>query len=58
MGSGFGAAPLQRVLDAIPTLFSMAAAGALKVAAEPVPLAEVESAWSRKESGKRIVFTV
>jgi NADPH:quinone reductase-like Zn-dependent oxidoreductase len=58
MGSGFGAVPLQRVLDAIPTLFSMAAAGALKVAAEPVPLAEVESAWSRKESGKRIVFTV
>ncbi len=57
MGSGFGSVPLERVLAAIPTLFEMAAAGSLKVAAEPVPLAEVESVWSRKESGKRIVFT-
>ena len=57
MGSGFGSVPLQQVLDAIPTLFSMAAAGTFRVAAEPVPLAEVESAWNRRESGKRIVFT-
>jgi NADPH:quinone reductase-like Zn-dependent oxidoreductase len=57
MGSGFGSVPLQRVLDAIPTLFSLAAAGSLVVAAEPVPLSDVEAAWSRKESGKRIVFT-
>ena len=58
MGSGFGAVSLEYVLAAIPTLFSMAAAGTLRVAAEPVPLAEVESAWNRKESGKRIVFTM
>ncbi|MGA9584075.1 MAG: zinc-binding alcohol dehydrogenase family protein, partial [Terracidiphilus sp.] len=58
MGSGFGAVPLQRVLDAIPTLFSMAAAGSLKVATEPIPLADVEAAWNRKESSKRIVFTI
>lgn len=57
MGSGFGAVPLARVLDAIPTFFAMAADGSLKVATEPVPLAEVEAAWSRKSSGKRIVFT-
>ena len=57
MGSGFGSVPLERVLGAIPTLFEMAAAGSVKVAAEPVPLAEVEAAWSRRESGKRIVFT-
>ncbi len=56
MGSGFGSVPLERVLAAIPTLFEMAAAGSLKVATELVPLAEVEGAWSRKESGKRIVF--
>lgn len=58
MGSGFGSAPLERVFEAIPTLFSMAATGSLRVAAEPVPLADVEAAWNRKDSGKRIVFTV
>lgn len=57
MGSGFGAVPLERVLGAIPKLFSLAAAGSLKVATETIPLAEVETAWSRKVSGKRIVFT-
>jgi NADPH2:quinone reductase len=58
MGSGFGSVPLERVLEAIPTLFSMAAAGTFRVAVDPVPLADVEDAWSRKESGKRIVFTM
>ena len=58
MGSGFGSFPLQRVLEAIPTLFDMAASGALRVAVEPVPLAEVEEAWNRPEKGRRIVFTV
>ena len=58
MGSGFGSVPLEQVLGAIPTLFSMAAAGSLRVATEPVPLVDVEAAWKRKESGKRIVFTV
>jgi NADPH:quinone reductase-like Zn-dependent oxidoreductase len=57
-GSGFGSVPLARILEAIPTLFSMAAAGSLKVAVEPVPLADVEAAWSRSEKGKRIVFTM
>jgi NADPH:quinone reductase-like Zn-dependent oxidoreductase len=58
MGSGFGAAPLGSVLAAIPTLFDMAAKGDLIIAVEPVPLAQVEQAWSRVEKGKRIVFTV
>lgn len=57
-GSGFGAAKITEILAAIPTLFSMAADGRLKVDAEPVPLAEVETAWNRVEKGRRIVFTV
>ena len=57
MGSGFGAVSLERVLGAIPTLFEMAVAGSFKVETEPIPLAEVEAAWNRKASGKRIVFT-
>jgi NADPH:quinone reductase-like Zn-dependent oxidoreductase len=58
MGSGFGSAPLDLILAAIPTLFSMAATGRLKIAVEPVPLAEVETAWNRVEKARRIVFVV
>ena len=58
MGGGFGSVPLDQVLGAIPELFSLAAAGSLKVAVEPVPLAAVEEAWSRLEKGRRLVFTV
>lgn len=57
-GSGFGSAPLDKIFATIPQLFTMAAAGKLKVAVEPVPLAQVESAWSRVEKGRRIVFIV
>jgi len=57
LGSGFGAASLDRIFAAIPTLFSLAAAGTLKIDVEPVPLADVESAWNRVEKGRRIVFT-
>jgi len=58
LGSGFGAAPLDQILAAIPGLFTLAASGALKIAVEPVPLADVASAWNRVEKGRRIVFTV
>jgi NADPH:quinone reductase-like Zn-dependent oxidoreductase len=58
LGSGFGSAALDRILAAIPTLFSPAAAGKLKMDVEPLPLADVEAAWSRVEKGRRIVFTV
>jgi len=58
LGSGFGSVSLQRVLAAIPTLFSLAAKGELTVDIEPTPLSEVESAWTRKGDGRRIVFTM
>jgi NADPH:quinone reductase-like Zn-dependent oxidoreductase len=58
MGSGFGAAPLDRILAGISSLFSLAAAGKLRIDAEPVPLSDVEAAWNRVEKGRRIVFTV
>jgi NADPH:quinone reductase-like Zn-dependent oxidoreductase len=57
-GSGFGSVSIDRILAAIPTLFSMAADGKLKVAVEPIPLSEVETAWNRVEKGRRIVFTI
>jgi NADPH:quinone reductase-like Zn-dependent oxidoreductase len=57
-GSGFGSASIKEIMSAIPTLFSLAAAGHLKAAVELVPLAEVEEAWTRVEKGKRIVFSI
>jgi NADPH:quinone reductase-like Zn-dependent oxidoreductase len=58
LGSGFGAAPLEKIFASIPVLFSMAAKGKLKIAVEPVPLSDVAAAWGREEKGRRIVFTV
>jgi NADPH2:quinone reductase len=58
MGSGFGSVSLDEVLGAIPNFFSVAAAGSFKIDLKPVPLDEVESAWSRVEKGRRIVFRV
>lgn len=58
MGSGFGSVSLEGVLAAIPTLFEIAANGGFRVDVEPIPLAEVEAAWSRVEKGRRIVFTI
>lgn len=58
VGSGFGSVPLDQVLAAIPGLFEMAAAGALKIDVEPVPLSAVEEAWTRVDKGRRIVFTL
>ena len=57
LGSGFGAAKIDQILAAIPQLFALAAKGALKIDVETVPLAEVETAWSRADKGRRIVFT-
>ena len=57
-GSGFGSAPLKEIFAAVPELFNRAAAGKLTIDVEQVPLAAVESAWSRVEKGKRIVFSV
>jgi len=58
LGSGFGAVSQDRVLATIPTLYQMAADGKLTVAPVTVPLREVESAWTRVEKGRRIVFTI
>jgi NADPH:quinone reductase-like Zn-dependent oxidoreductase len=56
-GSGFGSARMDKIFAAIPVLFGMAARGELTIAAEPVPLSDVEKAWTRVLKGHRIVFT-
>ena len=58
LGSGFGSAAMDKIFAAIPVLFGLAAEGKLKIDVEPVPLTEVEEAWSRVDKGRRVVFTV
>jgi NADPH:quinone reductase-like Zn-dependent oxidoreductase len=58
LGSGFGSVSLEGVFNAIPSLYAMAAKGQLSIDIEPTPLREVESAWTRKTDGRRIVFTI
>jgi NADPH2:quinone reductase len=56
LGSGFGSARLDVIFAAVPAMFSLAAAGGLKIDVVPIPLAQVETAWNRVEKGRRIVF--
>ncbi|WP_058188576.1 quinone oxidoreductase family protein [Terracidiphilus gabretensis] len=58
LGSGFGAVSIDRIFAAIPELFALAASGALKIDVDPIPLSDVEAAWSRADKGRRIVLTV
>lgn len=56
LGSGFGSVPLDHILNTMPTLFALAARGDLTIDIERIPLRNVESAWTRKTEGRRIVF--
>jgi NADPH2:quinone reductase len=58
LGSGFGAASIDRIFAAVSELFALAASGALKIDVDPVPLSDVEAAWIRADKGRRIVLTV
>jgi NADPH:quinone reductase-like Zn-dependent oxidoreductase len=50
-----GIPPSDVLLDAIQQVMTHGAKGNLRVDIEAVPLAEIESAWVRNESGKRLV---
>jgi NADPH:quinone reductase-like Zn-dependent oxidoreductase len=52
-----GIPPIQVLMDAMQQVMQRGASGELRIETERVPLAEVEQAWSRKESsGRRIVL--
>lgn len=57
LGSGIGSVPPDRMAAAIGGLLQAAGPAGLRIAATPVPLAEVEQAWSR-DDGQRTVLTV
>jgi len=58
MGSGLGSVPLDRLVACIAGVFQAAVPSGFKIAAAPVPLSQVEQAWSLADSARRTVFTV
>jgi hypothetical protein len=56
-GTGIGGrAGLAESAAAYDSLLELAAAGEITLDLEPVPLADVEQAWSRTDDGRRVVF--
>jgi NADPH2:quinone reductase len=56
-GGGIGGrAGLAESAAAYDSLLELAAAGEITLDLEPVPLADVEQAWSRTDDGRRVVF--
>jgi NADPH:quinone reductase-like Zn-dependent oxidoreductase len=58
MGSGIGSVSFERLLQGIGALFQAATSNRFVLPTESVPLAEVEQAWARGDSERRIVMTV
>ena len=58
MGTGLGSVPIDRLLHAIGAVYGAAGPASFVIATDPVPLAEFEQAWPRKDSSRRTVFTV
>ncbi len=56
-GSGGGSVPHTAIFDTFPQMWALAASGQLRIETEPIPLAEVESAWRRNDLlGRRLVI--
>ena len=51
-----GIPPMEVLSDALGRVFELAAKGALEIAVEEWPLEEIESAWNRPASSRRLVF--
>lgn len=58
MGSGIGSISLDRLVNAIDGVLKAAVPGDFQIATSPVPLAELEEAWSMENSTRRTVFTI
>jgi NADPH:quinone reductase-like Zn-dependent oxidoreductase len=56
LGSGLGSLSAQQILQSLNAMFAAASAVQFAIDIDPVPLAKVEEAWSRKGDERRIVF--
>ncbi|UFZ03552.1 zinc-binding alcohol dehydrogenase family protein [Bradyrhizobium ontarionense] len=58
IGSGIGSIPLERLIAVTGELLQATIPAGLKIAVDPVPLQDIEQAWRRDDSSKRIVVTM
>ncbi len=58
MGSGIGSIAIDRLVNAADQLLRAATAAGFRIAVKPVPLSEVERAWTIDDSARRTVFTL
>lgn len=58
MGSGIGSITFDRLVRAIDGLFQATVPAGFKIATNPVPLSDVEQAWSRDDNAGRSVLTI
>ena len=58
LGSGLGSVPINRIVGAIEQVLRAAVAGHFEIATKPIPLSEVEQAWSSDGHMPRVVFTI
>ena len=56
LGSGLGSLSTKDILQSLSTMFAAVSKGHFPIEVEPVPLASVEEAWTRKDDQRRIVF--
>jgi NADPH:quinone reductase-like Zn-dependent oxidoreductase len=56
LGSGFGSASLEQIMQAVKELFEDAAKRPFNNAVKTVPLRDVETSWSNREEATRLVF--
>lgn len=57
-GSGLGSVPVDRIVRGIEEMLHAAGAGHFEMATKPVPLSEVEQAWSSDAYMPRVVFSI
>jgi NADPH:quinone reductase-like Zn-dependent oxidoreductase len=58
LGSGLGSLPAKDIISALTRMFASAREAGLKIDTLPVPLSQVETAWTEDSCGRRIVFTI
>jgi len=56
LGSGFGSASLEQIMQAVGEFLKEAAKAPVQIAVKGVPLREIESLWNEQERGVRLVF--
>ncbi len=56
LGSGLGSLSAKEIITSLGRMFEAVGPAGFRIETEPVPLSEVQTAWSRTESGRRVVF--